>query len=112
MAGLREMKGSLQFAGDCRNDSPGQSAKYGTYTLVEQMTKKVIDLQLIQVIKKIMQIRSQDTHKLLFMCGPVLLSVVVRALGLWRQTTADREIFGDTHPTSGGSTQDEDKVSL
>ena len=56
MAGLRKMKGGLQLAGDCRNDSPGHSAKYGTYTLIEQTTKKVIDLQLIQVIKKIMQI--------------------------------------------------------
>ena len=58
MAELRAIEGGLQFAGDCRSDSPGHSAKYGTYTLVEQTTKKVIDLQLIQVIKKIMQIRS------------------------------------------------------
>ena len=60
MAELRDIKGSLQLAGDCRNDSPGHSAKYGTYSLVEQTTKKVIDLQLIQVIKNIVQIRSFD----------------------------------------------------
>ena len=58
MAELRDIKGGLQLAGDCRNDSPRHSARYGTYSLVEQTTKKVIDLQLIQVIKKIMQIRS------------------------------------------------------
>ena len=50
MAGLREIEGGLQLAGDCRNDSLGHSAKYGTYTLVEQTTKKVISLQVIQVI--------------------------------------------------------------
>ena len=47
---LRTIEGGLQLAGDCRNDSPGHSAKYGTYTLVEQTTKKVVDIQLVQVI--------------------------------------------------------------
>ncbi len=50
MAEMREIEGGLQLAGDCRNDSPGHSAKYGTYTLIEQTTTKVIDVQLVQVI--------------------------------------------------------------
>ncbi len=45
---LRLIEGGVQLAGDCRNDSPGHSAKYGTYTLLEQTTKKVIDLQQVQ----------------------------------------------------------------
>ena len=52
IAEMRQLEGGLQLAGDCRNDSPGHSAKYGTYTLIEQTTKKVIDLQLVQVINK------------------------------------------------------------
>ena len=46
---LRQLPGGLQLAGDCRNDSPGHSAKYGTYTLIEQTTKKVIEMQVVQV---------------------------------------------------------------
>ncbi len=47
--GLRGLEGGLQLAGDCRNDSPGHSAKYGTYTIIEHTTKKVLDLQVVQV---------------------------------------------------------------
>jgi hypothetical protein len=35
--------------GDGRADSPGHSAKYGTYTLIELQKKVVVDLQLVQV---------------------------------------------------------------
>ena len=36
--------------GDARMDSPGHSAKYGSYTTMELSLKKVIDLQLVQVV--------------------------------------------------------------
>lgn len=42
-------KKSLVVAGDGRADSPGHSAKYGCYTLVELTCNKVIDFQLVQV---------------------------------------------------------------
>lgn len=32
-----------------RSDSPGHCAKYGTYSLIEERTNKIIDLQLVQV---------------------------------------------------------------
>jgi solute carrier family 8 (sodium/calcium exchanger) len=39
----------LDVAGDSRSDSPGHSAKYGGYTLMEQRHNKVLDMQLVQV---------------------------------------------------------------
>ena len=38
------------LAGDERADSPGHSAKYGSYTFVELTCSKVVDFQLIQVL--------------------------------------------------------------
>jgi len=48
IADLEQHEGGVHVAGDCRNDSPGHCAKYGVYTLIEQTTKKVLDLQVVQ----------------------------------------------------------------
>lgn len=40
----------LTIGGDARCDSPGYSAKYGSYTFLDVKSNKVIDLQLVQVI--------------------------------------------------------------
>ena len=40
----------LVLGGDGRYDSPGYLAKYGSYSLVELESNKVIDVQLVQVI--------------------------------------------------------------
>ncbi|KAK3731342.1 hypothetical protein QZH41_004098 [Actinostola sp. cb2023] len=37
------------ISGDGRCDSPGFSAKYGTYTMIDQETDKIVDFKLIQV---------------------------------------------------------------
>ena len=37
------------LGGDARCDSPGYSAKYGSYTLMDLVTKKILDFQLVQV---------------------------------------------------------------
>uniref|UniRef100_A0A8C5BL58 Uncharacterized protein n=1 Tax=Gadus morhua TaxID=8049 RepID=A0A8C5BL58_GADMO len=46
---LRAMDGGLVLAGDCRSDSPGHCAKYGSYSLMEDRVNKVVDVQLVQV---------------------------------------------------------------
>ena len=51
LSGFRREKKSLVVAGDGRADSPGHSAKYGCYTLVELTCNKVIDFKLVQVCK-------------------------------------------------------------
>ncbi|XP_041464943.1 uncharacterized protein LOC121415701 [Lytechinus variegatus] len=38
----------LIIGGDGRSDSPGHSAKFGSYTFMDMKTKKVIDVQLVQ----------------------------------------------------------------
>ena len=39
-------KENLSLLGDGRSDSPGRSAKYTTYTLMEEETKKIIAVEL------------------------------------------------------------------
>ena len=46
---LRQEKRSLVLGGDGRADSPGHSAKFGSYTMMELKKKAVIDVQLVQV---------------------------------------------------------------
>ncbi|CAL4142123.1 unnamed protein product, partial [Meganyctiphanes norvegica] len=45
---LKDLGDGLILSGDCRFDSPGHCAKYGSYTLIEDRINKVIDLQLVQ----------------------------------------------------------------
>lgn len=48
---LKEIKqtSKLDLCGDGRCDSPGHSAKYGTYTVMEESTSKVVDFEVVQV---------------------------------------------------------------
>lgn len=49
---IREFKDKnkkLILSGDGRADSPGHSAKYGSYTVVDLTVNKVVDFQLVQV---------------------------------------------------------------
>lgn len=46
---LQEYQGQrLTLGGDARCDSPGYSAKYGSYTLMDLETGKILDFQLVQ----------------------------------------------------------------
>ena len=49
MEELRSMGGGLELAGDGRSDSPGHSAKYGGFNVIEERLNKVIDIQIVQV---------------------------------------------------------------
>lgn len=40
----------MVLCGDGRADSPGYSAKYGSYTFMDGDTKKILHLELIQVL--------------------------------------------------------------
>ena len=46
---LKDLGGKLDCGGDGRADSPGHSAKFGTYTLLETRINKVLVMDLIQV---------------------------------------------------------------
>ena len=39
----------LWLSGDGRCDSPGHNAKYGTYTMIDQQTDKIVDFHVVQV---------------------------------------------------------------
>ena len=43
------LPGGLVIGGDGRSDSPGFSAKYGSYTMLEERINKVINVELVQV---------------------------------------------------------------
>ena len=42
-------KGAINLHGDGRCDSPGHSAKYGTYTLMDNGSGKVVAFSVVQV---------------------------------------------------------------
>ena len=47
---LKEVKKSkLNICGDGRCDSPGHCAKYGTYTIMDESTNKILDFSVVQV---------------------------------------------------------------
>ena len=46
---LSNLEGGIVLSGDGRSDSPGHSAKYGAFTVIEKRTNKVLDVQLVQV---------------------------------------------------------------
>ena len=50
VAMLQSDHSTLVLGGDGRADSPGHSAKYGTYTLMELSHNIILDIQLVQVI--------------------------------------------------------------
>ncbi|XP_053403232.1 uncharacterized protein LOC123530221 [Mercenaria mercenaria] len=45
---LRNRGGKVVVAGDGRADSPGHSAKYGAYSLIDMQSGRVIDIHLVQ----------------------------------------------------------------
>ena len=44
-----QLNDQVVCGGDGRADTPGHSAKYGTYTMIELNEKAVIDIQIVQV---------------------------------------------------------------
>lgn len=46
---LIERMGEVILGGDMRADSPGHCAKYGSYTMMEVRSNRIIDIQLVQV---------------------------------------------------------------
>ncbi len=46
---LRKEKRGLIIGGDGRADSPGHSAKFGSYSIMELKKKVILDIQLVQV---------------------------------------------------------------
>ena len=49
LTSLREKNTNLNLSGDGRADSPGHSAKYGSYTAIEMSCNKVVHFELVQV---------------------------------------------------------------
>lgn len=47
---LKESGKKLIVGGDGRTDSPGHSAKFGSYTVIELECHAVLDIQLVQVL--------------------------------------------------------------
>lgn len=45
-----EQSGPVILGGDMRADSPGHCAKYGSYTMMDLVHNRIIDIQLIQVL--------------------------------------------------------------
>ena len=53
LAAMKARRQKAVLGGDARCDSPGHSAKYSTYTMMDLETNKVISLHLTHVIEDI-----------------------------------------------------------
>ena len=49
-------RGNVVQLGDCRSDSPGHCAKYGTYTMIDTHSGKVLASEMIQVSIHVMEL--------------------------------------------------------
>lgn len=58
----------LVLGGDARCDSPGHSAKYGSYTLMELETNKILDVQLVQVTVNLWIKLNNNNNICYFLC--------------------------------------------
>ncbi|XP_071160693.1 uncharacterized protein [Mytilus edulis] len=82
---LQQLRGSdVILGGDARCDSPGYSAKYGSYTLMDLQTKKILDFQLIQSNEV-----KGSTH--------MELEGLKRALGFLKDYVNIKEVVTDRH---------------
>ena len=50
---LAKCKSPVVIGGDGRADSPGHSAKYGSYGIIDMHTNKVLHIELVQVIAEL-----------------------------------------------------------
>jgi len=51
---MAQRSGSLILGGDMQADSPGHSAKYGSYTMMDLTGNLVVDISLIQVYETVL----------------------------------------------------------
>ena len=49
LSDIKKSGKSLQLGGDARADSPGHTAKYGSYSMFDLSNQNIIDIQLVQV---------------------------------------------------------------
>ena len=63
---LKKMKQSISedVCGDGKCDSPGQSAKYGTYTLMDEKTNLIIEFSVLQVTEVTSSIKCNGVRRL------------------------------------------------
>ena len=59
---IRKEKRNLFLSGDGRCGSPGHSAKFGSYTVIDIFSDKVVDFKLVQVTLRAYMI-SVNTYK-------------------------------------------------
>ena len=60
---LKDQKKKLALSGDGRADSPGHSAKYGSYTVIEMSCNKVVDYRLVQVCPNVNLVITKGVDK-------------------------------------------------
>ncbi len=62
---LKKEKRGLVLGGDGRADSPGHSAKFGSYTMMELKKRIVLDLQLVQISSEYAYHTTSYAHRII-----------------------------------------------
>lgn len=90
---MKTQKKKLELGGDGRADSPGHSAKYGTYSLLELSYNKIIDFQLVQV-----HVRLQYNKVTIILF--IIINNSFRVMRLAKATTWKRRVLAKLLNTS------------
>ena len=96
---LKEKKSSVDLCGEGRSDSPGHSAKYGTYSLIDEATGHIIDFSFVQV-SEVSSSNAMEYEGCQRSLSKVMdQNVKIRSLATDRNTTITAELMRKKYPS-------------
>ena len=69
----------MWLSGEGRRDGPGHSAKYGTYTMIDQITDTIVDCQVVQV-SEVTSSNAMEREGYIFRVRGKTCSITIRTL--------------------------------
>ena len=95
---IKKQNRTIDLCGDGRSDSPGHNAKYGTYTLMDESSEKIVDFSLVHV-REVSSSNAMENEGCQRSLNKVLKKKVkIRSLTTDRHTQITSELKKSTWP--------------